>query len=399
MSPLHKQLVLLGTLRALRMFMISVPVIAIYWNGFGLGVFDIMLLQVIFSIAWVSLELPSGYLADRYGNKLIILAGCIASAVGYLVYWQSPGYLGFVIAELLLALSASLVSGARDALLRNSLDAHGVGLAYRQYHGQLERTGFISEAVSGLAAGLVVIWFPLGTVLAIQFFVMVVSIPVALQLVAHNEQQQPARSLQQIIRYCFIEHTRLLWFNVMVGAISASTLTMFWYTQLHWQSIGVPLWWFGPLFAGLMLVAYFGSKLTETIATNVTSPQLYLGLVIAPVILYLLMGSLAGSLWSLSILWAFWFIRGITMSNISYYIQHETSADNRATVISAQQFVMRGMFSAVVLPLGYVAQFGAFQMGEWERFQRAFLLSAIVFGALGLLGYRKWVVHEKRRTL
>ena len=113
-------------LRAIRMFMISMPIIVIYWQNHGLLVRDIFVLQVIFSIAIVILEVPSGYFADRYGRKKAIVWGTITSTVGFLTYWLTPSFTGFAIAEILLALGSSFLSGSVEAMLNESIPENPV---------------------------------------------------------------------------------------------------------------------------------------------------------------------------------------------------------------------------------------------------------------------------------
>ena len=117
-----RQIPLILILESIRMFIITMPIIVIYWQNNGLEMQDIFILQVIFSIAVVILEVPSGYIADRFGRTLSLKLGAVAMTTGYFLYWWFPVFLGFIAAELLLALSASFLSGAKEALIHESLN-------------------------------------------------------------------------------------------------------------------------------------------------------------------------------------------------------------------------------------------------------------------------------------
>lgn len=381
-NTLNKQLWLLGLLRAIRMFMISVPVIAIYWNSFGLTVVDIMILQVVFSVAWVLLELPSGYLADWFGNKPVIVAGCVMSVLGFGVYYFAPGYVGFVIAELLLALSASLVSGARDAMVHDTLRAYDSHSQYTKYHSRMDQAGFLSEAIAALLAGVVVSQLSLSAVLLVQCLVLMLSVPVSMLLVPYNKTKLQVEPLTDIIRYCFIGNKRLFWFNVFTGAVSASTLTMVWFNQLHWQSLGIPIEYFGILWAGLMVIAIAGSQLAPYLERNLQTHQLFALIVAGPIVLYLVVGGLSTTVWSFAVLWMFWLVRGIAMPVISHYVQQDCSDGNRATVLSAQALMTRVIFSVCAPSLGWAA--------DSYSFGTAFFLSGLTFGFIACVGYWKW---------
>lgn len=389
-DPLKRQLWLLSTLRALRMFMISVPVIAIYWNSFGLTVLDIMILQVVFSVAWVFFELPSGYLADWFGNKPVIVIGCVMSALGFGVYYFAPSHIGFIVAEIILALSASLVSGARDSMLHDTLRAYGAHNQYTTHRSRLDQVAFSSEAVAALLAGIIVSQLSLPAVLLVQCLVLILSVPVSLSLAPYNETRQNVEPLTSIIRYCFIGNKRLFWFNIFTGTISASTLTMVWYTQLHWKSLGIPIEYFGLLWAGFMFVAIGGSRMTPHLERELPVQYLFAGILVGPVVLYMIMGSLSTTALSLSALWMFWLVRGVAMPVISHYVMQETSDSNRATVLSAQSLITRMIFSITAPCLGWVA--------DGYSFGTAFILSGLTFGIVGAVGYWRWYqLHQLKR--
>lgn len=119
---MQRQVTILMLIRILRMFMITMPVIVLYWQSHGLGMKDIFILQVIFSVSVVLFEVPSGYFADRFGHRTSIILGNIMGTLGFFCYWAFPSYLGFVAAEIILALGAGFLSGARDALLFDTLE-------------------------------------------------------------------------------------------------------------------------------------------------------------------------------------------------------------------------------------------------------------------------------------
>ena len=133
---MNRQITILMLIRALRMFMITMPVIVLYWQSHGLGMKDIFVLQVIFSVAVILFEVPSGYFADRFGHRYSIIIGNVMGTLGFFCYWAFPSYLGFVLAEVILALGAGFISGARDALLYDTLEVEGKSALYTKIQGK-----------------------------------------------------------------------------------------------------------------------------------------------------------------------------------------------------------------------------------------------------------------------
>jgi hypothetical protein len=71
-------------------------------------------------LAITALEIPTGWLADRCGHRLSLLAGSFAQVAGMLVCWRGKGVPGLLTASLLVALGDAFRSGADQALLYRS---------------------------------------------------------------------------------------------------------------------------------------------------------------------------------------------------------------------------------------------------------------------------------------
>ena len=95
----------------------SVPVMVLFWQDNGLSLTEIMVLQSIFSIFVVVLEIPTGYFADIYGRKKALVLASASSLIAMTVY--SLGYLffHFLIAEIFFAFSLSFTSGTITAFV------------------------------------------------------------------------------------------------------------------------------------------------------------------------------------------------------------------------------------------------------------------------------------------
>lgn len=50
----------------------AVPIIVLFWQDNGLSLTQVMILQSIFSLMIVILEIPTGYFADIYGRKNVL---------------------------------------------------------------------------------------------------------------------------------------------------------------------------------------------------------------------------------------------------------------------------------------------------------------------------------------
>ena len=58
-------------------FSLVMPIIVLFYEDHGLGLQDVFILKSVYSVAAVTLEIPSGYLADVWGRKKCLILGCI----------------------------------------------------------------------------------------------------------------------------------------------------------------------------------------------------------------------------------------------------------------------------------------------------------------------------------
>lgn len=102
--------------------MVVMPIITLYFIESGLSIRDIFVLQVIFSVAIVVLEVPSGYFADVFGRKGSLILGVIVGTAGFLMYYLALGikYLALAIIPLFWVLRGVFQPIALDYINRET---------------------------------------------------------------------------------------------------------------------------------------------------------------------------------------------------------------------------------------------------------------------------------------
>lgn len=105
---------------------VFLPLIAIQLVNAGqVTVGEIAQIAIITSLAQIILQLPTGYFADRFGNKRAIVIGALIAAPSPLFYIVMPNFLGGLLASLLfLAVGRSnLARSKRLFMTRSSLSS------------------------------------------------------------------------------------------------------------------------------------------------------------------------------------------------------------------------------------------------------------------------------------
>ena len=108
-------------LKAIMWFMLAMPIIVIFFQEHGFSLTQIMLLQATYSITVALFEIPSGYIADIFGRKKAIIFSTIFSFVGYLIFSNFSSFYLFAIAEILVGIGGSLMSGSDSAIIYDTL--------------------------------------------------------------------------------------------------------------------------------------------------------------------------------------------------------------------------------------------------------------------------------------
>ncbi len=93
----------------------------------GLGLFEVMIVNAVFTVGQMVFEVPTGVVADTIGRKASLLLGMATLFISTLLYVLTPvwglGIWGFVAASLIIGLGFTFQTGALDAWLVDALDA------------------------------------------------------------------------------------------------------------------------------------------------------------------------------------------------------------------------------------------------------------------------------------
>jgi MFS family permease len=373
----------LQAIKALRWFMLIMPIIVLFFQENGLSMCEVFILQSVFSIAIVVSEVPSGYLADIIGRKVSIVAGCILAFAGFGAYSLSYGFWGFLIAELLLGFSGSFISGADSAMIYDTLLEIGSEDEYKKIEGRMLSVGNFSEGVAGLVGGflaLVSLRTPFYFEAAVTFF----SIPVAMSLVEParhklDNSEGSIKSILKIVKYSLHEHAEIRWLIIYSALVTVSTLTMVWFIQPYLKLVGLPLALFGVVWAALQFSVGIFSFYAHKIELFVGRKATLVSLIVLTVIGYCLL-SIFQSIWAIGFILIFYFVRGISYPVLKDYINRIITSDIRATVLSVTSLVRRLIFSIFGPVIGWIS--------DLYSLSTALMLCGIIFlfwGCISLL--------------
>ena len=348
----------LYVIKAFRWFLLAMPITVIFFQENGLSLSQVMILQGSYSLTIAFMEIPSGYLADRFGRKNTLVLGAIFSFLGFLTISTSFEFTPFLLGELLLGVGASFISGADSALLYDSLLESKKKNLYTKIEGRIYGIGNFSEAIAGICGGILAD-ISLRLPWSIQVVVAALAIPIALILVEPKIHQKSTltfniKSIWRVVRFSLMENRRLKWLIIFSSVTGLATLSLAWFTQPYFKSINMPITYFGVVWAILNLstgVASFNAHLFEKIWSN---KQLLVVICLGtsiPIILIMFSSYTLGLCFILIV----FLVRGIATPTLRQFINDITPSDIRATVLSIRSFTIRLAFSVVAPFLGWVS--------------------------------------------
>jgi len=149
----HPNIAKLFAIKGLLWFMVVMPVIVLFFQDNGLSLQEIMFLTASYSLSVALMEIPSGYAADQIGRKKTLVLGCVLAFLGFGLFSLSYSFWWFLIAEVLLGIGNSFISGADSALLYDSLLEVEAEDQFLKYEGRSISIGNFSEAAAGVLGG------------------------------------------------------------------------------------------------------------------------------------------------------------------------------------------------------------------------------------------------------
>lgn len=369
----HPNIPRLYIIKIAKWFMLYMPIVVLFYESNGLKMKDIMVLQAVYSIVIVILEIPSGYLADVWGRKRTMLLGAIMGVAGFVTYGFSYGFWGFLIAEVILGIGQSCVSGADSAMLYDSLKERKLHSRYSRFEGRITSLGNVAEAAAALLS-IALVTISLRAPYYGQILVAAIAIPAALTLREPERHKKLVnkdfREILDVSKFALIGN-RILRRNILFSAFTGcATLTMAWFAQKFFEFNGIDKVWFGLLWAALNLTVAFASFFAYRLE-SILRPQGTIVLISLAIPIGYLALSFSGLVSGLVILFVFYLVRGYATPVLKDYINRVTGSEVRATVLSVRNFIIRINFSVAGPLLGWA--------NDMYDLPTALLLGGIIF--------------------
>lgn len=364
------------------MFMLIMPVVVPILGGHGLGMSAVYELQAIFALSVVVLEVPSGYVSDLLGRKGCLVVASLLHGLAFTVFALADSYAEFAAFQLLAAVGVALYSGTDVALLYDSLEALDDQEGRRRVLGRRLLWMQGGETAAALVASLV-LFASLQAVAWVNAAVGWAPLLVALTLVEVPRPRLDRRTHFENVRVI----ARTLWSSsLLLRAIllnlvvyGLATYLAVWAFQGFWEASGVPVAWFGVLWAAynltVALVGRVGHRIEDALGTSRVVALIGAlpvlgwaglalgGLDVGRPAAWVALGIVAGFCFQVG--------RGLTQTVVKDALNTRVGPEMRATANSVASLGVRLGFAALGPGLGFLI--------DGLGYPRAFAAAALLF--------------------
>jgi len=332
----------------LKMTLFPMAVITLFWKDqIGLSLTEILLLQGLFSLATLLMEYPSGYLSDRLGYRFSLNLASILGITGWSLYTIAGTFGEVLLAEILLGISFAFISGSDSALLFETLQRTGREDEYTRFDGRMTGCAQIGEACGAIFAGLLYAKAPL-LPFFIQIGVWVLALIISRSLV-EVPFEQPIKTQSHLTeawsigRHALVENPHLRSTILLTTLLGLASFYPVWLIQPTMQQAGVPLAWFGPIWAAANLCVAIFSLLSHRAFFHLGETGMSLLLLVLVIAGYAGLGTVT-AWWGFVFYFLLTAMRGFQGPRFRQHLQAASSRSNRASILSLKSLIFRLMF-------------------------------------------------------
>ncbi len=352
-----KNLTLLYIIKLTKWFMLYMPVSFLFYLENGFSEKEYLFFHAVYSGIIALLEVPSGYIADVWGRKPALVLGGFFGFLGFGSYSISYGFTGFLIAEILLGIGQSLLSGADTAILYDTLYEAGKEKKYLKAESKITAVGNIAEASAGLFVSIIVFslyrnYFVLQTGIAFLAFLAALFLR---EPKLHKQTRKASfRDILDIVNHSLKRNKELRNMILFSSFVGFASLSMAWLAQPIFKTININEKHFGfawVLLNGFVsLGSFFSYKINKLLGLK--GSLLYMTLAFP--LGFFIVGFKINLIAFIPLVILF-FIRGSAHPMLKNYINELTDSSQRATVFSIRSLIIRVLFFALGPVLGWIS--------------------------------------------
>ncbi len=332
----------------------GIPGLTELWKDKGLSKGDFYLLEILFALALLALEIVTGRVADRIGKVFTMRCGFIALTGGALIYSMSSSFGGFLFGEVVLALGIALISGTEEAMMFQSCKALGLKDSFQKVWTIGIGASFVSAAMFAIVgARLSTVGLSAPYLMCVGFQVLGLLLCFAMveppKQPPEGENGSRDGTLQEAVSAILLSSSLIRWMAIAPGFVVALNQTFLWMYPEYLAECGIARGDSGLVFAMFNIVAGAVSVTMQEVKDPKKATRIMFALMLLLVVSTLGLITVVGSLAWLLIL-PQQVVRSISGALFGQTINDSIPDAVRATALSVRNSLHSILHVAVMVP-------------------------------------------------
>ncbi len=341
-----------------------VPIIVLFFQDLGLSYSQIFWVFTIGAAFSFIIEIPTGVIADLYGNRKSIIVSKFLIFVSFILFALSGGFIGLLIANLIYELGKSFRSGTETAYVYNYLSETPGAPSYTKIKINQKFYARLSESLAALFGGFVAYKLGFSMVFYIAAIPALINFLQTLSWEKLNIEKGAVTKKfiwQDNLAFTRNSFKELRQNKVVVRIIlnislfSASFAALDKFIQPYMKNSGIELQYFGAIYAGSLILVAFLVKFAAKLEDKIGGQKIMNYSSFAALIPLLILGFGTGAAWTVALFFIVLIIDNLRSPVANNLFHEQVSSENRATMGSILELVS-SVNKLWILPIvGYMA--------------------------------------------
>lgn len=368
----------------------SVATITIFWNSIGMDQTAIGFVQMAFTIVIVCLDIPMGYIADRFNRKALNIIGDIGVALVFLLYAFSGNVYMVLLSECLLGVFMAMTNGVDQSFIKFNCDRiDESGNLFRKTNVRIHTARYVALLIVVVLGGIIA-RYSLRLTIGLSFIPYFLGGIIAFGIKDYNEKAEvkhknPLKDIIATIKEIIKEKTtRTYLISYILG--KEITHSQIWVFTPLLIMVGVPIEVVSIGWVLNQIMQIIGGKISEKMLNSKTSIKFIVPMIIEFIWMLILVFNT-----NIITVWLFalnGFVHGLAEANLGTSLQESTKAKIQTSVMSIASTGARILYIPLVYVINYLGNI---------KLQLSLLGVCAIFFPMCFIVYAKLRVLEKEQ--
>lgn len=334
----------------------SVATITVFWNSIGMNQTDIGFVQMAFTIAICLLDIPMGYIADRFNRKALNIIGDIGVAFVFLIYAFSKNMYMVLISECLLGLFMAMTNGVDQSFIKTNCDKiDSTSELFKKVNVKIYTARYVSLLVVTAIGGFIA-KYSIRLSIGISFIPYFLGGLIAFKIHDYNEKLEvnhnnPLKDMLHSIKETLKEkNTRIYLFSYILG--KEITHSQKWVFTPLLLIVGVPIEIVSSGWILNYIMQVIGSKISEKMIKFKTSKKFAIPILIEICwMLVLVINTNIITVWLFALNG---FVHGLIEGNMATSLQESAKNEIQTSIMSIASTGARLLYIPLVYFINYL---------------------------------------------